>query len=101
MFKFLVDTCVWLDLARDSKQASIVDVVEILTRRGDLELIVDSPRACVVAQETCAARKLATPIDPTPPPRHQCPEIGGIGSCPRVSQLAESSVNAASGVNRP
>lgn len=40
MFNFLVDTCVWLDLAKDSKQASILDVVEELIRRGELGLLV-------------------------------------------------------------
>jgi hypothetical protein len=40
MFKILVDTCVWLDLAKDSKQSSLLDVVEELQKQGLLNLIV-------------------------------------------------------------
>ncbi len=40
MFRFLVDTCVWLDIAKDPKQEPIVTVVEELVRRGLLGLIV-------------------------------------------------------------
>ena len=32
MFRILVDTCVWLDLARDGKQAAVLNVVEQLVR---------------------------------------------------------------------
>ncbi len=45
MFRFLVDTCVWLDLAKDAKQAVVLGVVEELVRRGQLSLIV--PRLVV------------------------------------------------------
>jgi hypothetical protein len=40
MFRILVDTCVWLDIAKDPNQAPIVGVVEELVRLGILELIV-------------------------------------------------------------
>ena len=40
MFKILVDTCVWLDLAKDEKQIALVEVVEELLRRKQLELFV-------------------------------------------------------------
>lgn len=36
----LIDTCVWLDLAKDPKQVSVLDVVEELLRQGMLSLIV-------------------------------------------------------------
>jgi hypothetical protein len=40
MFKILVDTCVWLDLAKDQVQDKILDVVEELIRINELLLIV-------------------------------------------------------------
>jgi hypothetical protein len=40
MFKLLVDTCVWLDLAKDEKQTALLDVVDELLRRKQLELFV-------------------------------------------------------------
>ncbi len=40
MFKMLVDTCVWLDVAKDTKQDAILGVVEELVRHAELELIV-------------------------------------------------------------
>jgi hypothetical protein len=36
----LIDTCVWLDLAKDPKQVSVLSVVEELLRQGMLSLIV-------------------------------------------------------------
>jgi PIN domain len=36
----LIDTCVWLDLAKDPKQVSVLGVVEELLRQGMLSLIV-------------------------------------------------------------
>lgn len=42
MFKILVDTCVWLDLAKDPKQAPVVGVIEEMVRRKLIELIVPS-----------------------------------------------------------
>jgi hypothetical protein len=40
MFKFLVDTCVWLDLAKDPRQIPVIGVVEELTKQGAMQLIV-------------------------------------------------------------
>ena len=40
MFKLLVDTCVWLDLAKDPKQASVLDVLDEMVRLGLVTLIV-------------------------------------------------------------
>lgn len=40
MFKFLVDTCVWLDLAKDPRQIPVLGVVEELTKQNVMELIV-------------------------------------------------------------
>ena len=40
MFRILVDTCVWLDLAKDPKQVSVLGVVEELVRLGMVELVV-------------------------------------------------------------
>jgi hypothetical protein len=40
MLKILVDTCVWLDLAKDRKQLPLLGVVEEMVRTGFIELIV-------------------------------------------------------------
>jgi hypothetical protein len=40
MFKALIDTCVWLDLAQDPKQTPLLLVVEHMVREGNLSLIV-------------------------------------------------------------
>jgi hypothetical protein len=40
MFKILIDTCVWLDLAKDPKQTPVLGVVEEMVRRGMVTLIV-------------------------------------------------------------
>jgi len=40
MFRMLIDTCVWLDLARDQKQVPVLGVVEEMVERGMLSLIV-------------------------------------------------------------
>lgn len=40
MFRFLIDTCVWLDLAKDPKQAPVLGVVEELVKLGMVELLV-------------------------------------------------------------
>jgi hypothetical protein len=45
MFKFLVDTCVWLDLAKDSQQQSLLPVLEELIRQSEVSLIL--PRTVV------------------------------------------------------
>lgn len=40
MFRMLIDTCVWLDLAKDQKQVSVLGVVEEMVKRGMLSIIV-------------------------------------------------------------
>jgi hypothetical protein len=40
MFRMLVDTCVWLDLAKDPKQVPVLGVVEELLRLGMVSVIV-------------------------------------------------------------
>jgi hypothetical protein len=40
MFRMLIDTCVWLDLAKDPKQVPVLGVVEELLRLGMVSLIV-------------------------------------------------------------
>jgi hypothetical protein len=40
VFKVLIDTCVWLDLAKDPKNLALVKVLETLVKRGDMALIV-------------------------------------------------------------
>jgi hypothetical protein len=54
MFKFLVDTCVWLDLAKDPRQISVLGVVEELTKHGVVQLIV--PRIVLNEFEANRAR---------------------------------------------
>ena len=38
--KLLVDTCVWLDLAKDYRQEPVIRALEDLIRARDIELIV-------------------------------------------------------------
>lgn len=45
MFKILVDTCVWLDLAKDTTQAPLIAALETLVERKVISLIV--PRLIV------------------------------------------------------
>jgi hypothetical protein len=45
VFKLLIDTCVWLDLAKDYQQQSILGALEELTRQGEVSLIL--PRIVV------------------------------------------------------
>jgi hypothetical protein len=40
MFKLLVDTCVWLDVAKDHQQQATLGVLEELVRQGQVSLIV-------------------------------------------------------------
>lgn len=40
MFKLLIDTCVWLDLAKDRHQQSLLDVLEELIDSGEVSLII-------------------------------------------------------------
>jgi hypothetical protein len=45
VFKVLIDTCVWLDLAKDQKSGPLLDVLEMLVKTGNVELLV--PRVVV------------------------------------------------------
>nr|WP_256122167.1 PIN domain-containing protein [Burkholderia sp. A2] len=38
--RLVVDTCVWLDLARDYREQPIIGVLEDLVDRGEVEIIV-------------------------------------------------------------
>lgn len=40
MFRFLIDTSVWLDLAKDTEQQPLLGVLEELIRTGEISLIV-------------------------------------------------------------
>jgi hypothetical protein len=40
MFKMLIDTCVWLDLAKDQRQMPVLGVVEEMVKRDMITLIV-------------------------------------------------------------
>lgn len=40
MFRMLIDTCVWFDLAKDQRQVSVLGVIEEMVRRGLISLIV-------------------------------------------------------------
>lgn len=45
MFRILIDTCVWLDLAKDYQQQPLLSALEQLTEHGDVALIL--PRTVV------------------------------------------------------
>jgi hypothetical protein len=45
VFKILIDTCVWLDLAKDYQQQAILSALEELIQQGDIELIL--PRTVI------------------------------------------------------
>jgi hypothetical protein len=40
MFKLLIDTCVWLDVAKDHQQQATLGVLEELVRQGEVSLLV-------------------------------------------------------------
>lgn len=40
MFRILIDTCVWLDLAKDQREAPVIGALEALMDAGEVELIV-------------------------------------------------------------
>jgi len=40
LFRILIDTCVWLDLAKDYQQQPILTALEELIRLGDIELVL-------------------------------------------------------------
>lgn len=60
MFDVLIDTCVWLDLAKDTRQAPVIGVVEEMIKRKLVSLIVPRlvldefrrNRARIVAEST-------------------------------------------------
>jgi hypothetical protein len=43
MFNILIDTCVWLDLAKDYHQQTILGALEELVRHGEVSLILPRP----------------------------------------------------------
>src|ERR1700686_577861 len=47
VFRILIDTCVWLDLAKDYQQQPILTALEELIRQGEISLIVP----CTVVDE--------------------------------------------------
>ena len=47
MHKFLIDTCVWLDIAKDSAKHPIIPVIEELVKMGRMSLLV--PR-CIIEE---------------------------------------------------
>lgn len=60
MFNVLIDTCVWLDLAKDTRQAPLIGVVEEMVKQKLVSLIVPRVvldefrrnRARIVAEST-------------------------------------------------
>ena len=40
MFRMLIDTCVWLDIAKDPEQQKVLDILEELIRVDELSLII-------------------------------------------------------------
>jgi hypothetical protein len=40
LFKILIDSCVWLDLAKDYQQQAILAALEELIRHGEVELLL-------------------------------------------------------------
>ena len=43
MFNIVIDTCVWLDLAKDYHQQSLLGALEELVRQGEVSLILPRP----------------------------------------------------------
>jgi hypothetical protein len=56
MFKLLIDTCVWLDVAKDRNQLPLLDVIDEMVRLGMLTLIV--PRV-VLDEFRCNKERVA------------------------------------------
>jgi len=46
MFKILIDTCVWLDLAKDHRQEALLTSLEALVQQGEISLVV--PRIVLI-----------------------------------------------------
>ena len=113
-FKILIDTCVWLDLAKDYQQQAILAALEELVRRGDVALIF--PRTVVdefgrnrsrVIEESCrslsstlkrvkeAVEKFGDPrrkdivLDQLNDVDHRLPTLGelAVGTVDRIEKL--------------
>ena len=69
MFRMLIDTCVWLDLAKDQRQLPVLGVVEEMVRRDMIALIV--PRVVLTEfrrnRERVAKESAKEPLDTLPP----------------------------------
>jgi hypothetical protein len=115
MFRMLIDTCVWLDLARDPKQVPVLGVVEELLRLGMISLIV--PRIVLdefqrnrnhIAKESAKSlsthfrlvkeavgkaggdkKKMQTVLSHLDDVDHKIPIIGGeaVGTLDRIAKL--------------
>jgi hypothetical protein len=59
MFRMLIDTCVWLDLAKDPKQHPVLGVVEQMVREKLITLM-----SCgeIASESRKTARKVCPPI---------------------------------------
>jgi N-glycosylase/DNA lyase len=55
----MIDTCVWLELAKDYNQKSLVKALETLVARGEIQLIV--PEIVVTEIERNKARIVESP----------------------------------------
>ena len=64
MFKILIDTCVWLDLAKDYQQQPILTALEELIRMGDIELILPRTVLDEFARNKAASSKRAAAAFP-------------------------------------
>lgn len=105
MFRILIDTCVWLDLIKDPKQQTLLNVLDHLIRKKEVELII--PRTVVtefnrnkdrVAQETTKGlssvfKRVKEVVDRFGDPRsrsrvlkhlndidHKIPLVGGVAA---------------------
>jgi hypothetical protein len=125
MFKMLIDTCVWLDLAKDQRQVSLVGVVEEMVKLGILTLIV--PRIVLdefkrnrerIAKESAKSlsahfqlvkeavgkiggdkSKMRLVLDHLNDVDHKIPIVGGaaVGTLDRIEKLLEGSPIVESG----
>jgi hypothetical protein len=77
MFKILIDTCVWLDVAKDHQRQSILGVLEELVRQKQVSIIL--PRTVldeftrIFAADTVLGR-----ISAVHSPSHN---LGGLMAC--------------------
>ena len=119
MFRMLVDTCVWLDLAKDPKQMPVLGVVEEMLKLGIVSLIV--PRVVLdefrrnrerIAKESAKSlsthfrlvkeavnkiggnkRKMRVVLSHLDDVDHKIPIIGGeaVGTLDRIEKLLTAS----------